>query len=162
MQVHLSVVRGRSLPQPLELQAVSLEEARSTAIALGYAVLTIRPAKSSVFGRVQDSTASARFDVPVFVEQLRDLLQAGLSVIEALDAQRRGSKGSAAATIGALERQLREGMTLSHALATGSVFPDLLVALVKASELTSDLTQSLTVIVRPAPSLRQGSVVGNI
>ena len=144
MQVHLSVVRGRGTPQPLELQATSLDEARAHAIALGYAVLSIRSSQPRLWGLASTSTARTRFDVSVFVEQLRDLLQAGLSVIEALDAQRRGAKGRAGITIDALERQLREGKMLSTALAADAVFPELLVALVKASELTSDLTQSLT------------------
>lgn len=144
MQVHLSVVLGRGTPQPLQLQASSLDEARAHAIALGYSVLSIQSGRA---GRRLMSSAPApriRFDVPVFIEQLRDLLQAGLSVIEALDALRRGAKGNAVTIIDALERRLREGKTLSTALAADPVFPELLVALVKASELTSDLAQSLT------------------
>jgi len=113
-------------------------------MALGYAVLAAQPSQPGL--RITGTARSSRahFDVPVFIEQLRDLLQAGLSVIEALDAQRRGAKGGAAAVIDALERQLREGKTLSVALAADPVFPPLLIALVKASELTSDLAQSLT------------------
>lgn len=143
MQVHLSVVRGRGAPQPLELQAASLDEARAHATALGYAVLSIQPARPA-FMLASAPSRRSRFDVPVFIEQLRDLLQAGLSVIEALDALRRGAKGNAVTVIDALERQLREGKTLSAALAADPIFPELLVALVKASELTSDLAQSLT------------------
>lgn len=144
MQVLLNVVRGRGAPQPLELQAASLDEARSQAISLGYAVLSIRSAKPELWSLGSATASRTRFDVPVFVEQLRDLLQAGLSVIEALDAQHRGAKGRAVITINALQRQLREGRTLSAALAADATFPELLVALVKASELTSDLTQSLS------------------
>jgi general secretion pathway protein F len=144
MQVHLSVVRGRGAPQPLEFQAASLDEARAHAMALGYAVLSIQSARPAFGLSASTSSGRTRFDVPVFIEQLRDLLQAGLSVIEALDALRRGAKGGAVSAIDALERQLREGKTLSAALAADPVFPELLVALVKASELTSDLEQSLT------------------
>lgn len=147
MKVHLSVVRGRSAPQGLELQASSLDEARAHAIALGYAALSMQPAVGLHLSSASYSVLQARrsrFDVPVFIEQLRDLLQAGLSVIEALAALRRGATGHPLAVIDAVERQLRTGQTLSHSLAAELVFPELLVALVRASELTSDLPQSLT------------------
>lgn len=143
MHVSLNVVRGRGAPQSLDLQAASVDEARAQATALGYAVLSVRPA-AGVLGLLARPAAGTRFDVSVFVEQLRDLLQAGLSVIEALQTQRRGARSGAATVIGALERQLREGHSLSAALAADPTFPDLLVALVRASELTSDLGQSLT------------------
>jgi len=80
----------------------------------------------------------------VFVEQLRDLLVAGLSAIESLHALRRGASGPMTIVIERLERQLREGQTLSDALAMDTLFPPLLVALVRASELTSDLPETLT------------------
>lgn len=140
MRGHLSVVRGRSAPQPLELQALSLDEARAHAVALGYAVLSMQPAVGLQLSGAFPGVIQARrprFDVPVFIEQLRDLLQAGLSVIEALVALRRGATGHSLAVIDGLERQLRTGQTLSHALAAEPVFPELLIALVRASELTS-------------------------
>lgn len=146
MRVQLNVVQGRGMPRAIELEAPSLDEARRQAVSLGYAVLSCR-AQGLGFGL--DRWAGARrsatgFDVPVFIEQLRDLLVAGLSVIEALDALRRGAKGASITVIERLERQLREGKTLSDALATDAAFPPLLLALVRASELTSDLPQTLT------------------
>jgi general secretion pathway protein F len=144
MQIHLSVVRGRGAPQPLELQAASADEACAKARAQGYAVLSVRPTHDTRLQLLSYSPISqTRFDTAVFIEQLRDLLQAGLSVIEALDALRRGAKGHAVTVISALERRLREGQTLSNALASEPAFPELLVALVRASELTSDLPDSL-------------------
>lgn len=143
MNVSLNVIRGRGAPQAIELQAASVDEARAQATALGYAVLSVQPV-AGVLSALARPAARPRFDVPVFVEQLRDLLQAGLSVIEALQTQRLGAGRSAATVIGALERQLREGRSFSAALAADGTFPDLLIALVRASELTSDLGQSLT------------------
>jgi general secretion pathway protein F len=140
----LSVVRGRNAPEPLELQATSLDDARTQASRLGFAVLSIRPVQPALRLFSSNRIAHAGFDIPVFVEQLRDLLLAGLSVIEALDAQRRGAKVPAAAVIDAVVRRLREGQTLSKAFAAEPAFPDLLIALVQASELTSDLTESLS------------------
>ena len=144
MKLQLSVVRGRSAPEVLELQAASVEEARMKAAALGYSVLSVRAGSMGLRHLGVAGHRRAPFDVSVFVEQLRDLLVAGLSVIEALGALRRGAKGSSGAVIDALERQLQEGSTLSAALASDTAFPELLVALVQASELTSNLTQSLS------------------
>lgn len=143
MRVQLTVAQGRSAPRQIELDAPSLAQAKAQALQQGYVVLASRPlAMHSRWW--QPPRRQASFDVAVFIEQLRDLLTAGLSVIEALDALRRGTKGEQAAVIHRLEQQLREGKTLSDSLAADETFPSLLVALVRASELTSDLPQSLS------------------
>ncbi|MEO8154058.1 MAG: type II secretion system F family protein [Rhizobacter sp.] len=132
------------MPLRIEVEAANLAEARQQAVRQGYAVLSCRPAGWSWSALAAPRQRGNPLDVAVFIEQLRDLLVAGLSVIESLDALRRGAKGAAANAIERLERQLREGKTLSDALSTDAVFPPLLVALVKASELTSDLPQTLS------------------
>jgi general secretion pathway protein F len=142
--VQLNVAQGKGLPRRIELEAASLAEARQQAMGQGYAVLSCRAAGLNWNALLGTGRAKQSLDVPVFIEQLRDLLVAGLSVIESLDALRRGAKGASVHAIERLERQLREGKTLSDALATDAVFPPLLVALVKASELTSDLPQTLS------------------
>jgi general secretion pathway protein F len=144
MKVQLSVVQGRSPPRALTLDAANADEARERARAMGYTVLAARATEMGIGERFAVGRPARRLDVPVFVEQLRDLLTSGLSVIEALEALRRGARGSSVLAIEALVRQLREGLTLSSAFAADSNFPELLVALVQASELTSDLPQSLT------------------
>lgn len=143
MRARLTVTRGKAVPRRIELEAASLADARQQAVALGYAVLSCRAAQMR-WAMLTAPRARQSLDVPVFIEQLRDLLLAGLSVIEALDALRRGAKGGSVQAIERLERQLREGKTLSDALAADAVFPPLLIALVKASELTSDLPQTLS------------------
>ena len=147
MRVQLTVAQGKGLPRRIELDAPTLADARVQATRLGHVVLSCQ----SAGGRLPawliapaGSRGKKALDVVVFIEQLRDLLVAGLSVIEALDALRRGAKGAAVATLEQLERQLREGKTLSDALASDATFPALLVALVRASELTSDLPQTLS------------------
>lgn len=143
MRVQLTVAQGRGVPVQIEVDAPSLAQARALATQQGYAVLSARA--HGLGGRWwQPTRGRVPFDVLVFIEQLRDLLNAGLSVIEALDALRRGAKGESAGVIQRLEQQLREGQTLSGALANDEAFPPLLVALVRASELTSDLPQSLS------------------
>ena len=83
-------------------------------------------------------------NIAVFVEQLRDLLVAGLSAIEALEALRGDSDPRASAEINALIGRLRSGQTLSAALEADTHMPQVLVALVRTAELTSDLPQALT------------------
>ncbi len=144
MRVQLNVVQGRGVPQAIEVEAVSVEAARQQVSGLGFAVLSARVVGFQMGGLGHSRASTKSLDVPVFIEQLRDLLVAGLSVIEALDALRRGARGTSVNGIEQLQRQLHEGKTLSEAFAANSMFPALLVALVRASELTSDLPQTLT------------------
>lgn len=83
-------------------------------------------------------------NIAVFVAQLRDLLVAGLSAIEALEALRSDSDPRASAAIETLIGRLRGGQTLSAALEAQDDVPQVLVALVRTAELTSDLPQALT------------------
>jgi len=144
MRVQLSVVQGRGVPRLIELEAPSLDDARQQAKGLGLAVLSTQVIGSSLGSMLSTRRSGKAFDVPVFIEQLRDLLVAGLSTIEALDALRRGAKGASVDVIQRLERQLREGKPLSDAMAANNAFPPLLIALARASELTSDLPQTLS------------------
>jgi type II secretory pathway component PulF len=95
MRVELEVVSGRGVPHALRLEAVSIEDASAQAARLGYAVLSTRTAPSiRLSWHNAAAVGSAKLDVVVFVEHLRDLLGAGLSVIESLEALRRGSSGT--------------------------------------------------------------------
>lgn len=144
MRIRLDVVQGRGMPCQIQLEAASADEACMQATRMGYSVLSTRVVSLQWPRFRAGSQAGASIDVAVFIEQLRDLLLAGLSVIEALEALRRGAQGPAVAVIERIERQLREGKMLSDALDGVPLFPALLVALVRASELTSDLPLSLT------------------
>jgi general secretion pathway protein F len=144
MRIQLEVVRGRGAPQTLELDAPTLGEARHQAEQQGYAVLALRPVAFGL-GRVLAADAKRpAFDVPVFAEQLRDLLVAGLSLIEALHTLGQTADDRRRPVLQALGDRLRAGARLSDALSADERFPALLVALVRASELTSDLPQALT------------------
>lgn len=145
MRIRAEVVQGRGLPRTILLDARSLDDGRRQAMGLGYAVLSCKPAGIDLRELLTRSIRRPnQIDIVVFIEQLRDLLIAGLSVIEALDALRRGATGDAGRLIEQLERSLQTGHTLSDALANQPVFPPLLIALVRSSELTSDLPQTLT------------------
>ena len=145
MRIRLDVVHGRGAPQTIELEAPTLDEARAQVLRQGYTVLALRRAGIALPSLFASSpTGTARFDVVVFVEQLRDLLGAGLSVIEALGTLQHAADARGRPVLESLIARLRGGERLSQALAAEERFPSLLVALVRASELTSDLPQALT------------------
>lgn len=143
MRVQLNIVEGRGVPRNIELQAPSLDAARQQAAERGYAVLSARQTGFRLSRSSEVRASSHTLDVPIFVEQLRDLLTAGLSVVEALQALERGARGGSVIVIERLQRALQEGKPFSGALSANPIFPPLLVSLVRASEITSDLPQTL-------------------
>ena len=91
------------------------------------------------------SKRQASFDVLLFSHELRSLLDAGLSIVEALSALARKERiPERRAVIDALIRDLREGKPFSMAIdATSAIFPPLYVALISASERTGGLSEAL-------------------
>lgn len=84
------------------------------------------------------------FDVAWWCRELRTLLLAGMTVIEALETLRLQSRGGRRAQVhAALVRSLREGQALSKAMQGSGAFPQVLIASVTASERTSTLTTAL-------------------
>src|SRR5437899_133785 len=123
MRIHLDVVRGRAAPQAIEVEASSLDDARLQALQQGYTVLALRPDGSDWRRLLAVGVARApRFDTIVFVEQLRDLLGAGLSLIEALSTLRRAALYQQRPVLELLIRRLRGGQRLSDALAVDPHF----------------------------------------
>jgi general secretion pathway protein F len=144
MRVRLEVVQGRNAPRTLELDATSSEDAREQANRQGYTVLASRPIGMGWRNILQARAGGERgFDVVVFAEQLRDLLGAGLNVIEALTTLHRSVPSNAVAVLETLLSHLRGGQRFSQALSSQPRIPSLLVALVRASELTSALPDAL-------------------
>lgn len=144
MRIQLDVVQGRGMPQVVLVDAPSVDAAREQCSGQGFTVLDARPAGADVFSLKSLGTASPKLDVVVFVEQLRDLLGAGLSVVEALDTLQAAAPSRQQPGVDALLKRLRSGDTLSAALGAEPQFPGLLVALVRASEWTSDLPKALS------------------
>lgn len=145
MRIQLDVVQGRGAPEVLLVEAPTVDAARDQCRGRGYTVLQAHATDGGRLGIGRWSPASPKLDVAVFVEQLRDLLGAGLSVVEALATLQSASSSSSSpnALVGDLLKRLRGGEPLSSALAAEPQFPALLVALVRASEWTSDLPKAL-------------------
>ncbi|MED5621558.1 type II secretion system F family protein [Ideonella sp. BN130291] len=90
------------------------------------------------------SHATAKLDVAWWCRELRTLLGAGMTVVEALETLNAQSLGRARAQVhGTLVAQLRQGRPLSAAMQAAACFPAVLVAGVKASERTSSLVEAL-------------------
>ena len=99
-------------------------------------------AKSATVGRTHLKTSD--FDVSSWCRELRTLLVAGMTVVEALDTLRAQSQGGVVGAVQAgLARSLAEGQALSRAMALSGKFPQVLIASVTASERTSALPAAL-------------------
>jgi general secretion pathway protein F len=122
----------------LTIEAADGDEAMRRVVQRGYAVLGV------VASRTRGGRRE-RFALLLFTQELVALLNAGLGLIEALQAL--AEKQSAAAgkhVIDGVLEVLRDGRPLSAALAgQPAVFPALYVAAVRASERTGDLGEAL-------------------
>lgn len=109
--------------------------------AQGHVVLEVRPVGSLTTRALRPQTA---FDVGWWCRELRTLLLAGMTVVEALETLEAQSVGSARAEVqSALLTSLREGKSLSAAMHASGRFPKVLIAGVTASERTSTLATAL-------------------
>lgn len=126
----------------LALEAASFDDARGQARARGIDIVSIRQRWR---WSAQRKRKDPPFDILLFSHELRSLLDAGLSLIEALVAlSRKERTPTRRMLIEVLIRHLREGKAFSAALrAFPAVFPPLYVALAAASEQTGHLGASL-------------------
>lgn len=123
----------------LLLEALDEEDARAQAMASRLVPLSIAR-KRQLAG-----ASPARFPLLLFAQELLALLEAGLSVIEALDTLvEKDGVAAHRAVLARLAQQLREGQRLSAALRQQpEVFPPLFAGIVQAAEGTSDLPRAL-------------------
>jgi general secretion pathway protein F len=125
-----------------QLDAADESAARALLAGEGATVLALQASR----GRIQRAEPTQRHDLALWCRELRALLQAGLSVVEALDAL--GAAAGPDSIYQLLLARLREGKALSTAMQDVGGFPPLLVASVRASERTSDLTHALDAYLR--------------
>ncbi|MCM5681568.1 type II secretion system F family protein [Schlegelella sp. S2-27] len=126
--------------------------------AVGLGISTKRP--------LRRRRAAPRLASDLFCEQLSSLLQAGIGPVEAIKAlaQQAGSTSEGAVLQGILS-DLQQGRTLAQALEHAERFDPLLVALVRASEETSDLTVALQRYLqhaRQADAVRQRIITASV
>lgn len=133
-----------NLIQTLTLEALNESEARQQLAQQQIQIISIQPKKTGLagFGRRPGGDFSLLF----FSQELLALLQAGLSVVEAMEALLdQDLKGPHRIVLQRIYVHLQEGLRLSAALEKqGEIFSPLFVGIVQAAERTSDLPAALT------------------
>jgi general secretion pathway protein F len=121
-----------------EMDATDETDARRQAHARGLRVLAVRGARLRAPGR-------AKLALVPFSNELVALLEAGLSLVEAIDALTEKERDEAVRSmLEGLRRRLYEGQSLSTALGEfPSCFPPLYVATVRASERSGAISEAL-------------------
>jgi general secretion pathway protein F len=129
----------------LSIRAVDGQGARAQADARGLHVLSCEPRGQDSSGGRPSTRQAPMVDVGAFAHELSSLLSAGLSVLQSLQtlAGTTGSAGRVSPLV-AVARQVSEGQTLSAAMdRVDGAFPPLLVATIRASEQTGNLSEAL-------------------
>lgn len=126
----------------LTLDAADESDARAQAAAQGYNVLAVRARRSWL---EWTSRRRARFPLILFSQELLALLDAGLTVVDAVETlAEKETRAEARKTLRQIIADLYEGRTLSSALQRfPDDFPPLYVATVRASERTGDLGEAM-------------------
>lgn len=139
-------VRGLTAQGELQLRLVSAgsrTEAEQSAHQSG--LIRVLDVQGEGF-RLSFAPRRGSFDLSLFAHELVALLGAGLSLIETLEtlAERQESAARAGSVLNDLVRRMQEGQSFSSALKTfPSVFPELFIASIAASEHTGEMVPAL-------------------
>jgi len=138
-QVTALVDAARVVTIPVD--ANDVQDARAHAQRHGYAVLNVRRALAPNFLR----RGERRFPLQLFSQELRLMLEAGLTLPEAVQALvEKETRGEIRRVLEAVRDAVLEGASFSAALSRRpEAFPVLFVATVKASEKTGDLAEAM-------------------
>ena len=142
MHFEVKAVRAGSDVIAMSFEAADVNDAAVQAQAQGYDVLSVKARQRWL---KWPQAGGARFSLMLFSQELRALLDAGLTQVEALETMVEKERHPQNRNI--LQRvieSLYEGHALSHALQLfPEIFPPLYVATIRASEKTGDLDESL-------------------
>lgn len=143
MQFALKVLSPNQEINTLLLDAANPDEAAMLAKQQGHIVLsTKRGTAMKVSGLRQ---RNAGFPLVLFSQELLSLLDAGLSLMESIETlQEKEHRPQARRVLNQVMATLYEGLPFSIALEQAKVFPSLFIALVRSSERTGGLAESLT------------------
>ncbi len=142
MQFEIRAMRSGEGVCVLSIAALNQSDAVTTAKSQGYAVLSVKEASKSLALLKPRKT----FPLVLFSQELLSLLEAGLSLIEAMVALNDKERHpEAKKVLDSIIARLYEGQTLSAALEEfPAIFPALYVASIRASEKTGGLGEALT------------------
>jgi len=139
VRFRVTALDARSNPAIHEVDAVDAADARKQALSRGLRVLAVQGSRLPTAGR------RAKLALVAFSNELVALLDAGLSLVEAIDALTEKERDDAVRNIlEGLRRRLYEGQSLSTALGEfPSCFSTLYVATVRASERSGAISEAL-------------------
>ena len=142
MKFHVKALRDPDGVVSVLLDAADAADAERQARSGGLSVLSLRRAASWNFDLF---TRRARFPLALFAQELLALLEAGLSLVEAIEGlAEKESAGPTRTALAHLVTHLRQGRTLSQAMQDlPEAFPSLFVSTVRATERTGDLPDAL-------------------
>ncbi|WP_283743544.1 type II secretion system F family protein [Sideroxydans sp. CL21] len=142
MQFEIKALRSGEGVSVLSISALNESDATNVAKSQGYAVLSVKAAGKAL---IQLKPRSA-FPLVLFSQELLSLLEAGLSLIEALVALANKERNSdSKKVLDSVISRLYEGQTFSAALQEfQEIFPPLYIASIRASEKTGGLNEALS------------------
>lgn len=141
MQYEVRALRGREFIS-LRYEAASEQMAASQARAQGYAVFSTQPLKGNWLAGL---IGRKHFPLVLFSQELLTLIEAGLNLLEALEALvEKEHRPEIRQILQGVLRALNEGLTVSAAMENfPAAFPPLYVAALRASEKTGGVAESL-------------------
>ena len=142
MQFELKVLSNKQEVSLLSLNAASITEATQQAKRQGFIVLAAKEQSASLSKYVKRGSV---FPLLLFSHELLSLLNAGLSLVDAMETLReKEHRPQAKAILDQVMESLYEGLPLSGSLEKiQGVFPPLYIALIRSSEKTGDLPEAL-------------------
>lgn len=142
MHFELKVLRNNEAITVMALEAGNAQQAEMQAAGLGYAVLSVKPKINLNIALPGKKTT---FSLLLFSRELVALLQAGLSLVEAIETlTEKDHRNESRRILEKIRTRLYEGQPFSTAINEfPQIFPLLFVAMVRASEKTGDLAQTL-------------------
>ena len=145
MQFNVKAVDGGHRIVQLVVDAGTHETARQSAESQGLRVLALAPAGGWLSAAGAALTRRREFPLLLFSQELATLINAGLSLVTALESlAEKEQEPATRKVLTGLVRLLYEGKSFSTALAQEpDIFPDLYVALVQSSEKTGAVSSGL-------------------
>jgi general secretion pathway protein F len=144
MQYSLKVLGTGQQVTLLTLDAANTDEAVRQAQQQGNVVLSVK--RQTSIGIPSLASRTTGFPLILFSQELLSLLDAGLSLMEAMETLREKEyRPTTRRVLDQVMALLNEGLPLSQALENSQgLFPPLYIALIRSSEKTGDLVEALT------------------
>ena len=145
MQYDVRALSPENLMVRLTVDAQDESDVHRQMQARGLYAAAVTPARAGLSAGFGLRSAGPRLSLPLFSQELLALLNAGLSIVECVEAlQEKEANASVSAVMARLLAGLRDGKRFSVVLAEqGQLFPPLYVGIVRAAENTSDLPRAL-------------------